>query len=536
LVFAIYMIQIGVLSLIGIACGLVLGAVATPVAIYLIGDLLPVAAKVGLYPLALMQAAIFGVFIAGLFALWPLAMARDIPATNLFRHLLVTKRWPRKRYLIAMAAIGSVLAAYTIATAEQPRFAVDFVVGAAIAFVLFRIAAVVVMTLARRVNAAGRPSLRLALANLHRPGAPTTSVVLSFGLGLSVLAAIALVQNNLEARIHNGLPVDAPSMFFIDIQPTQIDDFTTLTERQSGVHKVISAAMIRGRITRINNVPAEKADVDPDSRWALQGERGLSVAATQPEYAKLAKGAWWAPDHTGDNLLSLDAAVAKGMHVGIGDTISVDVLGREVTARIANLRDIRWESGTMNFSLIFSPNALAGAPSSYIATVNSDAGTEDAIERAVVDAMPNVTVIQVRDALDMLRKMLGNLAVAVRATASVALIAGVLVLASVIAAGHSRQVYEAVVLKVLGATRGDILRAFVFEFALLGLATGLIAAAVGTLAAWAIGRKIMNIPWTMNGALLAEVIAGCILVTLATGFSGTWRALSTKAAPLLRDD
>jgi putative ABC transport system permease protein len=413
---------------------------------------------------------------------------------------------------------------------------VDFVVGAAIAFVLFRLAASLVMFLAQRLNAAGRPSLRLALTNLHRPGAPTTSVVLSFGLGLSVLAAIALVQSNLNDRIRNGLPQDAPSMFFIDIQPTQVDAFTTLTRQEPGVHKVLTAAMIRGRITQVNGVAAEKADVDGDSRWALQGERGLSVAATAPEYAKIVKGSWWAPDHTGDNLLSLDAAVAKGMHVGIGDTLTVEVLGREITARIANLRDIRWESGTMNFALIFSPNTLAGAPSTFIATVNSDPGTEDAIERAVVDAMPNVTVIQVRDALETLKTILGNLAVAVRATASVALIAGVLVLASVIAAGHSRRVYEAVVLKVLGATRRDILRAFVFEFALLGLATGLIAAAVGTLAAWGIGRKIMNIPWTMNGGLLAGVIVACVLITLATGFTGTWRALGTKAAPLLRED
>jgi putative ABC transport system permease protein len=536
LVFSIYFIQIGVLSLIGIACGLALGAAATPAAIYVIGDLLPVAAKVGVYPLGLLHAAVFGFLIAGLFALWPLAAARDVPPTSLFRHLLVAKQWPRKRYLAAMAAIGAALAAYTIATAEQPRFAIYFVVGAVVAFILFRLAATLVMILARRTNTAGRPSLRLALTNLHRPGAPTTSVVLSFGLGLSVLAAIALVQSNLEDRIRNGLPQDAPSMFFIDIQPTQLDAFTALTQQQIGVNKVTSAQMIRGRVTQVNGVPADKVDVDPDARWVLRGDRGLSVAATQPEYAKVIKGTWWAADHTGDNLLSLDAAVAKGLRVDIGDTITVDVLGREITARIVNLRDIRWESGTMNFALIFSPNTLAGAPGSFIATVNSDKGTEDAIERAVIDAMPNVTVIQVREALDTLQKMLGNLAVAVRATASVALIAGILVLASVIAAGHSRRVYEAVVMKVLGATRGDVLRAFVFEFALLGLATGLIAAAVGTLAAWGIGRKIMNIPWTMNGGLLAGVIAVCIAVTLATGFTGTWRALGTKAAPLLREE
>jgi putative ABC transport system permease protein len=262
----------------------------------------------------------------------------------------------------------------------------------------------------------------------------------------------------------------------------------------------------------------------------------LSQAATVPENAKLVAGAWWAPDHAGENLVSLDAAVAKGMGLGLGDSISVDILGREVTARIANLRDVRWQSGAMNFTLIFSPNALAGAPGMYIATVNSDTGTEDRIEQAVVEAMPNVTVVQVREALELVKGVLASLAVAVRITASVALLAGALVLAGAIAAGHSRRIYEAVVLKVLGATRGDVLRAFVFEYCLLGLATGAIAAGVGSLAAWAIVTRLMNIPWRLDAGLVAGVIAACVAVTLAAGFSGTWRALGTKAAPLLRNE
>ncbi|TAL04921.1 MAG: FtsX-like permease family protein [Rhodospirillaceae bacterium] len=543
LIFAVYLVQVGLLALVGIGLGVVLGAAVAPVAIYFIGDLLPVTAKAGVYPQALLQAAVFGVFISGAFALWPLAQARDTPPTTLFRNLSVTgQSWPRKRYLAALAILAAGLAAYTAATAEQPRFVMYFAVGVIVALILFRVAASLVMTMARRLStarqgpAAGRPSLRLALANLYRPGAPTTSVVLSLGLGLSVLVAVALLQNNLETQIRNGLPSDAPSIFFIDIQPSQVDAFTALTRAQPGVHKVTAASMIRGRISKIKGVPVEQADVDPDSRWAVRGERGLSQSATAPENARVAKGAWWPADENTENLVSLDAAVAKGMHLDVGDTISVDILGHEITARIANLRDIRWQSGAMNFTLIFSPNALAGAPSSYIATVNSDKGTEDKIEQVVLDTMPNVTVIQVREALDLLRGMLSNLAVAVRITASVALATGALVLAGVIAAGHSRRIYEAVVLKVLGATRGDVLRAFIFEFSLLGLATGLIAALVGALAAWAVVRNLMNIPWTLNGTLVAEVIAACILVTLAAGFSGTWRALGSKAAPLLRDE
>ena len=541
-VFAMYAIQIGILALGGIAIGLIMAATVAPVALYFIGDLLPVKAQLGVYPTALFRAAVFGVLSAAVFALWPLARARDIPPVALFRNALVQRGRPPLRYIAALVLLACALAGYTILTAENPRFAVYIVAGAAVSLGLFRAAASGVMRLAtrlvtnRRGFTAGRPSLRLALANLYRPGAPTTAVVLSLGLGLSVLVAIALLQTNLNARISTGLPSDAPSMFFIDIQPSQTEEFTKLVGAVPGVHKVTAASMIRGRITKLNGVAVEQAQVDSDARWAVRGERGLSQSATLPDNAKVVSGDWWPPDHSGENLVSLDDAVAKGLRLGLGDSLSVDILGREITAKIANLRDVRWQSGAMNFTLIFSPNALAGAPGMYIATVNSDAGTEDKIEQAVVEAMPNITVVQVRAALEMVRDVLESLSVAVRVTASVALAAGALVLAGAIAAGHSRRIYEAVVLKVLGATRGDILRAFVFEYCLLGLATGIIAACVGTLSAWAIVTNLMKIPWEMDVALAVEVIVACVFVTLAAGFSGTWRALGTKAAPLLRNE
>ena len=542
-IFAIYLIQLSVLAGVGVLIGLVLGAAIPVVAVEALGDLLPVKAKLGVYPWALGQAAVFGVLTASLFTLWPLARARDIPPVALFRNLLAdTVRIPRGKYLLAIIIVAAALAAFTIGTAEQPRFAIYFVAGAALALGLFRLAAAGVMRLAARLSAgrasvtAGKPSLRLALANLYRPGAPTTSVVLSLGLGLSVLVAIALLQANLNTQIKDGLPSDAPSMFFIDIQPQQAEPFTKLVESMPGVHKVLTANMIRGRISKIKGVPADQAPINSASRWAIRGERGISTAAALPDSARLTEGAWWAPDHSGENLVSVDAAVAKDLYLKLGDDISVEVLGREITAKVSSLRDIRWQSGTMNFTLIFSPNALAGAPGISIATVNSDPGTEEKIESAVLEAMPNVTIIQVRQALDMLKTVLDTLSVAVRLTASVALVAGALVLAGAIAAGHSRRIYESVVLKVLGATRGDVLRAFVFEYLLLGLATGVIAAGVGTIAAWAVVSEVMKIAWAVDLPLILLVIASCILVTLLAGFTGTWRAMGTKAAPLLRNE
>ncbi|MDX2221792.1 MAG: FtsX-like permease family protein, partial [Rhodospirillaceae bacterium] len=543
LIFRMYTIQIGLLSLVGVGLGLLAGAAVPLAAGQAIGDMLPVQARFGVYLQPLAQAAISGVLTAAVFALWPLARARDIPPVALFRNLLAASRaWPRRRYMIALVLMSTALGAYIIVNAEHPRYAAMFVAGAAAAMVLFRGAAEAVMNVARRASSvrggvvAGRPTLRLALANLYRPGAPTTSVVLSLGLGLSVLVAIALLEHNLNARIAQGLPDDAPSMFFVDIQADQTESFEQLVRSVPGVEKVRVASMIRGRITKVNGVDADAAPISADARWVVRGERGVSTAAVPPENAMVVKGQWWAPDHAGENLVSMDAQAAEGVGLDIGDTISIDILGREITATIANLRDIRWQSGTMNFTLIYSPNALAGAPGMYIATVNSAAGTEDAIEDKVLDTLPNVTVVQVRDAVEMLRDVLGTLSVAVRITAAVALVAGALVLAGAIAAGHSRRIYESVVLKVLGATRANVLSAFVFEYCLLGLATGGIAVGVGALAAWAVVEHVMKIPWAMNYALAVGVVGACITVTLLAGFAGTWRALGIKAAPLLRNE
>jgi putative ABC transport system permease protein len=543
LIFSIYFIQLSFIAAVGIVLGLAIGAAIPFGAAHALGDTLPVAAKFGLYPWALAQAGVFGVLTAALFALWPLARARDIPPVALFRNVLADEgRWPRGKYMVAIVVVALALGAFTILTAERRDYAAFFVGGSVAAMVLFSFAAKGVMRFAARMTqgrnspTAGRPSLRLAFANLYRPGSPTMSVVLSLGLGLSVLVAIALLESNLNKQLAEGLPSDAPSMFFVDIQPHQEELFRQTVTPMPGVNKVLTAAMIRARVTKVNELTSEEHMERHGQSWLLRGDRGISYSATLPEAARLTEGEWWPADYEGEFLVSLDSDGAADAGLKLGDTITVSVLGREVTGKIASFRDIRWQSGGMNFGIIFSPNALKGAPAMFLATVNSDEGTEEKIETAVLNAMPNVTVVQVRAALETLKDVLATLSIAVRLTAGVALVAGALVLAGAIAAGHTRRIYESVVLKVLGATRADVLKAFVFEYMLLGLATGFIAAAVGSLAAYGVVRKLMQIDWALDLKVIVAVILACISVTLIAGFTGTWRAMSVKAAPLLRNE
>lgn len=541
LVFRVYLLQIAVLAGIGIVLGLVTGAIAPPLIGLAIADMLPVQAKFGVYALPLASAGAFGVLTALVFGLWPLARARTIPAASLFRDAVASSGVGRLHpdgvgWAIVLCVVA--LIALTIFSSERRDVAAGFVIGASLALVLFRIAATGVMSLARRTmgRVGGRPALRLGLANLQRPGAPTPSVVLSLGLGLTVLVTIALIEANLNSQITERLPKTAPAYFVIDIQTEQRDAFDAAVASIDGARVLRMADMVRGRIIALNGRPVSEDDVAPEARWAVRGDRGLSSAGAMPDNTDLASGTWWPADYAGPPLISLTADIAKGLGVGLGDQITVNVLGREVTGTIASTREVDWSSLSMNFAFLFSESAMQGAPRSWIATVAVPPEREIALERAIVDALPNATAISVREALITVRAILEAASQAVRATAAVTLLAGALVLSAAIAAGQRRRIYDAVVLKVLGAVRADILRAYVIEYGVLGLATGIIAAGVGSLAAWAVLTFVMRATWVFQPTVVLGTVVLCVLATTAAGFIGTARAMRARPAPLLRNE
>jgi putative ABC transport system permease protein len=536
-ILATYLAEILVLAAGGIAIGLVLGAIAPFLAVPLLPEKLPVEAQLGIYPARLGIAACFGVLTTLAFALWPLGAAAEVSATGLFRARVEPALGaPPLLCRVAVTGAGLLLAALAILDAADRWVALWSVVGAAAALLLFRLAAVALVWAARRAGRPRLPGLRMALANLHRPGAPTAGVLASLGLGLAVLVAIALVEDNIASEIDVTLPERAPSFFFIDIQPDQLGDFDALLHSLPGVTELARVPSLRGRITLINGVPVERAQVGADAQWAIRSERGLTYAAVLPQGSRLVAGKWWPADYAGPPLVSFDADLARGMGLALGDTLTVNVLGRELTARIASLREIDWTSLGLNFAIVLSPGALDGAPQTDIATARAAPESEAALERAVTDRFPNVSAIAVRDALQALNGIVSAVAAALSAVAGVALIAGALVLAGAIAAGHRRRVYDAVVLKVLGATRRDVTRAFLIEYGILGLAAAALAACIGTLAAYLVLTRVMHAPWRFApGAVLATIILAT-LFTLLAGYAGTWRALGAKAAPFLRNE
>jgi putative ABC transport system permease protein len=542
LIFATYLIQVAAIAALGIAVGLVIGAAAPFALAGVVTDEFPVPVRTGLYLGPLVLAAVYGALAALAFSIWPLARAREIQAAALFRDVVArNRRWPRWSYVLATAALVVALAGLAIWSAPSRYLAAWYVTAAAGSFIAFRIAGTLLALAAARAGriaqASGRaPRLRLALANLHRPGTPAPSVVLSLGLGLTVLVAIGLIEGNITNQIRNRMPAAAPTYFFIDIQPDQVARFDAALKSVDGVEKVVRMPMLRARIVKINGVPVRSAHVGPGARWAVRSERGLTYAATPPAGTRIVAGHWWKADYSGPPLISFGSHLAEEMGIGIGDTLTFNVLGREITAKIANLREIDWETLGMNFTVIFAPGTLETAPHSFIATVRAAPGADAKVMAAVTSRLANVSAVRVKDALDTIGKMLQRLGGAVRATGAITILAGLLVLAGAVAAGHRRRVYDSVVLKVLGARRRDMLRAYLIEFGLLGLATVGIAAVLGAAASWSVITQIMHADWTFLPAPVLVTVAAATCATMIFGYVGVWRALGRKPAEFLRND
>ena len=537
LVFRVYLLQVIALALLGIIAGLIGGAILPMVAADLLAQVVPIRIATGLFIEPLAVAALFGLLTALTFSVWSIARAGDVPAGGLFRVLVDPSRgWPRLPYILVTAVLAAALAALAVLSASDAWFAAWFVAGSIGAMIAFRLAAFGIARSAARLKGIRRPALRLAIAGLHRPGAPTASVVLSLGLGLSMLVTVATIEGNLSRQIAEELPADAPAFFFVDIQPDQIAPFGKIVDGIPGVTRSKEVPMLRGRITAIDGVRAADATVAQDSRWVLRGDRGITWASEAPAHNPIVTGEWWPSDYAGEMLVSLDHRIAVGLGLAIGDTITVNILGREFTATIANTRQINWQRLAINFVMVFSPGVLESAPRMHIAVVHADEATEDALERAVTDRFANVTSIRVRGALETVGALISNVGTAVRLTALITILAGTLVLSGAIAAGHRRRIYDSVVLKVLGATRRDIVTAYVLEYGLLGLVTAVIAAIVGSVTGWAVVTWMLGINWSFEPEAIFVTTVIATMITIGAGLVGTWRAMGQKAAPWLRNE
>lgn len=536
ILFASYLLQVLVLGGLGAAAGMLAGGLVPLVAERFFAEALPIDLQTGLYVGPLLQAALFGLVTTLAFALPPLIRAVTVPPSGIFRGYVSADGQSMPRAAILPVTLAFVLLAVLVfAFAGNPRLAAWFVGGTVGAWGLFTLLARLIRWLAGHAPRLPWAALRLGLANIHRPGAPGVSLVFALGFGLTALVAVVMVNTSLTRTLSAELTREAPVYFFMDIRPDQVGGFREAAATSASVERLDLRPMIRARIVNINGVPVENATVSEEVEWAVRGDRGLSYSRELPPGSTLVRGQWWPADYSGAPLISLTADLARGFGVDVGDSLTVNVLGRNITGTIASLREVNWQSLAMQFAIIFSPGTLDRAPQTWLgAAYGTDPGEE--LFTRITRTYPDVAVVTIRDVLDTATQVMQRTVLVFQVMAGVALAVGLLVLAGAFSADQHRRIYDCVLYKVCGATRGDIVGILIAEFSLAGLFTGLGSLVLGTLTAWGVVQGLMRMAFVPDYAVGFGTVAGGVLVSLLVGLLGTWRALGQKAAPHLRNE
>jgi putative ABC transport system permease protein len=532
--FLSYLAQIGLVALGATVAGLAAGALVPAAVVAVAGDALPVPPRLSLYWQPLLASAAYGLLIAAVFALLPIARARTVPAATLFRGDLEPSRRPGWAAVLIVLAAAAAIAGLAIGTAREPEFAAAFIGSALGLVLLLTLLGGLIRWIASRLPRPKHPVFRIALANLHRPGAQTGRLVVALGLGLTLFTTLAVIESNLSGQIRTNIPAKAPSFFMLDIPVEEIGAFRAMARGAAPQADLVTIPSLRGSVVAVDGKRvADMAEIPPDA-WFLRGDRGLTYSATLPEGSRIAAGRWWPADYSGPPLVSLDVEAARAVGLEVGDRITVSILGREIEARIESLREINWDTMGFNFVIVFAPGTLESAPHSFMATVSMPEAEERPFARAVSSAFPSVSAIRVKEVVETVGNMLSQLAVAVRAAASVAILAGIAVLVGALAASRRARTYDSVILKMLGATRPRILAAQAAEFAALALVVSLVALALGSAAGWWVVVKIFELDWAPDWGTVAATLVLGAAVTLALGLLGSLPALAARPARALR--
>jgi len=533
----IYLIQIGVLALIGVAIGLAIGAVTPLIIGALAADQLPVPALFAVYPEPLLRAAAFGVLAAAAFSLWPLARARTTPPSSLFRKEMSGRPTLSLETALAVAAALG-LAGLAILTAPSRWAAAGLIGGAAGAFLALSLLGLAAAWTAGRGRRFARGSVRLGLANLAGPRSAARTATPAIGLGVALLSAIVLIQSSLLAQVSVVAPRTAPSLVFTEIPGERVEAFDAVIDQalnDPGIDRYNRLPLITGRITRLKGQPVDIEAIDRGERWAFDEDLTMSALDGAPENSKVTAGAWWTPDYAGPPLVAFEQDAARGAGLRVGDMITLQVLGREIDAKIAVLREVDWGGFGANFGVILNTGAIAGANPRHVAIAMASREEEAAVTQGLAADFSGVNVISIRDQLEQAATLFDRLALAIRGAAAVAGAAGVLVLIGAIAAGARFRAREAATLKVLGGTRGQIVSAYLVEYGLVGVIAGLAGAALGAAGAWPVVTQVFNATWSVDWPVILGILGGTTALGALGGALAAFAALSRRPAAVLRE-
>ena len=532
---AMFLAQLGVVALVGVAGGLMVGATVPWIVTAAVGAALPVPPQLALYPIPLATAAALALLVALLFAVPALARARDVPAATLLRDALAPRRWPSGGVIALSVLLVAALVALAVLTASNRLLALGFVGAVAALIVMLWLLGLALRLIAARLPRARNPLLRLAIANLHRPGAQTDRLVVALGLGFSLFVALAVVDASLSSELRNSAPAKAPRFFAIDLQPEDAAAFARAVTTAAPGATIESSPSLRGSIVALRGMKVADMKTLPAGAWVLRGDRTLTWSAALPPRNVVVAGKWWPADYRGPPLVSLEDKAAAALGLRIGDSITVSVLGVDVPARIAALRKIDWGGLGLNFAIVFSPGYIEEAPHALLASVYAPPARDGAIARTVAQALPSVTLIRVGDLIGQLGAILSQVAVAIRAAAAVTVAAGIAVLIGAVSASGRTRRYDAVILKLLGGSRRQVLGVQAIEYAILSVVLALVALSIGAGAGWYVVTQVFEIAFAPRWDIVAGTLAVATVMTLAAGLAGSLPALRARPAEALRD-
>ncbi|ABF52419.1 ABC transporter permease [Sphingopyxis alaskensis] len=533
-VLRIYGLQILAVATVSIVAGLAVGALAPAAIGWIAGDVLPVRPGFALYPLPLGVSAAYGLLIAIAFALPPLAATKHVPAAGLYRATVDRAARIDRPALIAVAVAFVAIVALAVGTAREPLFALGFVGAATGLLLILVVLGWLVRRIASRLPRPRRPLLRLALANLHRPGAATGALVVALGLGLTLFVTLAAIQTSITAEIARTVPQRAPSFFVLDVPRSDAARFRSIVTEADPKAEINMIPALRGSITEFAGSRVDELAELPEGAWVLRGDRGLTYSANLPNGSELVGGSWWAADYAGPPLVSVEQEVATSLGLKLGDTLSVNVLGVEVQAKVASFRTVNWDNFGLNYVLVFSPGTFDAAPHNMVATIAVDGAAEEDLARRIPRAFPSASLIAVRDVVSQVTLLLTQMSQAIAAAASIAILAGIAVLIGAIAASRERRVYDSVILKLLGATRGQILGAQAMEYAALAAVLAVLALGLGLIAARYVVVSLFEFGFAPDPLIVGATLIGGAGLSFLIGIAGSWPLLSVKPAQALR--
>ncbi|MFM5929368.1 MAG: ABC transporter permease [Novosphingobium sp.] len=536
----ITLLQVAAVALTGTLAGLIAGVLVTPALTRALQGLLPVPEGFPVEPLALARAALYGLLVALVFTAVPLARARAFPAMALLRARVspLGNEWKRAAWPIALGL--GIIVATAMLSAAQPMVTATFLGGSAALLGLLGLLGWAIRKGVERLPRPANPLLRTAIANLYRPGAQTGALVTALGFGLSAFVMLAAISSSLDANISARVPQRAPDYFVLDVPKAKVGEFGDTVRRLVPTADIRTVPALRGAVLAYG--PAGRmvrlADLKqlPEGAGPLRGERGLTYSDTIPEGNTLVAGAWWPRDYAGPPLVSIDAQIAEAAGLKVGDHLSVSVLGVEREVTIASLRRIDWETMGFNYFLVFSPNALRDAPHNFAATVDVPGGSPPpALLRQLALAFPSSSVIETGPMLRQARDLLSQMSLAILAAASVAVLAGIAVLLGAIAAARAARTYDSVILRVLGASRRQLLLVQLGEYGLLALVLALVALGLGTGIAWLVIVQMFEFDWLPDWAEVLGVLAAGLALVLGFAMAASLPVLRTRPSQALRE-